>query len=39
MPPFEDFNLGLGVIKPKQDVDVVITRRKAYENVEWAFEM
>jgi cytochrome P450 len=39
MPPYEDFKLMLGVLKPGKDVDVVISRRKGYENVKWAFEM
>jgi cytochrome P450 len=39
MPPFEDFKLGLGVIKPARDVSVKISRRAGYEDVEWAFEM
>jgi hypothetical protein len=39
MPPYEDFKLMLGVVKPGKDVDVVISRRKGYEDVEWAFEM
>lgn len=38
-PPYEDFKLALGVVKPKTDVDVVISRRKGYGDVEWAFEM
>lgn len=39
MPPEESFKLMLGVVKPGNDVDVVISRRKGYEAVEWAFEM
>ena len=39
MPPYEDFKLMLGVVKPGKDVDVLISRRKGYEEVEWAFEM
>ena len=39
MPPYEDFKLSLGVVKPARDVDVIISRRKGYEDVEWAFEM
>lgn len=38
MPPYEAFKLALGTIKPGKDVDVVISRRKGYEDVEWAFE-
>ena len=39
MPPHEDYKLMLGVVKPGKDVDVVVSRRKDYEDVEWAFEM
>lgn len=39
MPPYEDYKLMMGVIKPGKDVDVQIRRRKGYEEVEWAFEM
>ena len=39
MPPMEDFKLMLGVIKPGKDVEVNISRRKGYEDVEWAFEI
>ena len=38
-PPYEDFKLMMAVIKPGKDVDVMISRRKGYENVEWAFEV
>ena len=38
-PPQEDFKLSLGVTKPAKDVEVNISRRKGYENVDWAFEM
>lgn len=39
MPSYEDFKLMMGVIKPGKDVDVKISRRKGYEDVEWEFEM
>lgn len=39
MPQYESFKLSLGVIKPATDVEVTISRREGFENVEWAFEM
>lgn len=38
-PPYEDFKLMMSVIKPGRDVDVRISRRKGYEQVDFGFEM
>ena len=37
MPSQEDFKLMMGVIKPGKDVDVSVSRRKGYENVQFEF--
>lgn len=39
MPPYEDFKLALGVIKPGKDVEVQIRRRAGFEDVEFEFSM
>ena len=38
MPPEESFKLSMGAVKPGKDVDVILRRRKGYEDVEWEFE-
>ena len=37
-PPFESSKMHARVLKPGKDVNVKVSRRKGYENVQWAFE-
>ena len=39
MPPYENFKLMMGVIKPGKDVDVRIRRRTGFEEVKFEFSM